>query len=48
MILPGYNQDISKYDNKCELLSFETLKFKSIKNCLIKIICYGACEFENN
>ena len=48
MILPGYNRDITQRDNKCELLSFETLKFKSIKNCLIKMNSYGACKFENN
>ena len=48
MILPGFNQDISKKDNKCELLSLETLKFNSILNCLIKVSRYGACEFEDN
>ena len=48
MILPWFNSDILNYDKECELLSLETLKFKSIKNCLIKVDSYGACEFENN
>ena len=36
------------FDNKCELLSLEILKFNSIQNCLINVYGYGACEFENN
>ena len=42
VILSGYNRDIDKNDNKCELFSFETFTFKTIQNCLFPINGYGA------